>query len=221
MKHNVMVMLALVLVAGSAAAVDQYRLSMRWAQERPVSVLIEVEESPEGYTVSARDDAGRLTSRVCFDRAYRAVEATTTGVDGEVPYTVTARVDGRLDVSRAGRRTTLTAAAPYVPEGDSQYWLFSRWLAADPTFSARTVSFFDPGGGRLVGMRVRKGGSELITVGGRTVAAVRIEVSLASPVLRIFWPHVYTYWFAASDSRFLAYEGRDREGRVGRIEVVE
>ena len=127
--------------------------------------------------------------------------------------------DGRRIAAQSGGRTwNLEARNAIVLSGPSTFWVFQSWLSRDPRFTEKSFSFYQDSEKKLVGMRLRNAGIETISVGGTSLRAYRLDMTLADPLARMFWPHVYRYWFSAEDFRFLAHEGRMADRRISRTE---
>ena len=115
-------------------------------------------------------------------------------------------------------------------------------VAVERSGDTTTIRSFD--GGRVVGesvldengnpfsYRTFAGGGaapfEATVGGGRRIAArsggrewnikSQNAIVLSDSLARMFWLHVYRYWFSAEDFRFLAYEGRMADNRISRTE---
>jgi hypothetical protein len=138
--------------------------------------------------------------------------------DGTVSFEAT-MTNGRRIVARSGSREwNGKSPGSIVLTDPSSFWVFSLWLSRNPTFLEKNFSLYQENDNRLVGMKLRNAGMETITVGKKTLRAHRLEMALSDPIGRIFWPHVYRYWFSADDFGFLAYEGLLADKRLSRTE---
>jgi hypothetical protein len=89
-------------------------------------------------------------------------------------------------------------------------------LSGRKSMSFRSIGTQGPGELKIGKMTVTRQGEEAIELNGRTVAAVRVRISL-SGLLSVFWHG--DYWYRKSDGRFLRYRGKNRSG--GPVAVSE
>jgi len=73
---------------------------------------------------------------------------------------------------------------------------------------------------RTVPMYLKLVGKEEVMIDGKKTDALKYEMGLSSALISAFWPHKYYYWYAASDRRFLKYEGLGENKKVQTIQLV-
>jgi hypothetical protein len=181
---------------------------------------VAVEASSGVTAIRVHDASDRLLRQIELGDGFVPIRSFLYASDGslEVGLEVT---DGRAVAARTTRGVrTHTSRGPFLFSDESLYLVLSQWLANGFLAADRTADLYEARSGRFTPMRFRLVARGDVEIGDRCVGAVRVEMSLADPVGRLFWPHAYSYWFAADDGRFLAYEGRDQDGRVIRLERV-
>ena len=183
------------------------------------SVGVTIERSGATTTVRSFDD-GRTVSESTLDENGNPFSYRTFARDGAVSLEMIVSDGHRIAARSAGCTWSLETRNTIVLSGPSTFWVFQSWLSRDPRFSEKSFSFYQDSEKKLVGMRLRNAGIETIEIGGTSLRAYRLDMTLADPLARMFWPHVYRYWFSAEDFRFLAYEGRMADRRLSRTENI-
>jgi hypothetical protein len=163
-------------------------------------------------------DGDRAVSESVLDENGNPFSYRTFAADGATSFEATVGDGRRIAARSGGREWIMRSQNPIVLSDPSNFWVFSLWLSHEPGFKEKSFSLYQESANRLVGMRLRNCGIEAITVGEKIIRAYRLDMSLSDPLARMFWPHVYRYWFSTEDFRFLAYEGRMADDRISRTE---
>jgi hypothetical protein len=209
--------LVLLGIVGASAQSTEWRLAGFIDGNPDGTIRVTIEGNGATTTIQTFDDGGAVSESV-LDGNGNPLSYRTFARDGSASLEMIVS-DGRRIVARSGGRTwNQESRNAIVLPGPSTFWVFSIWLSRDPRFTERSFSFYQDSERKLVGMRLRNAGIEMITVGGETLRAYRLDMTLADPLARLFWPHVYRYWFSTEDFRFLAYEGRMADDRISRTE---
>jgi hypothetical protein len=221
MRKGIAAFLLASLVFFASSQASTVRLATSWDGGAARLSTLKIEPREGGFLVDVLDGTGRVTGSASFDSGFRPTHYAQSGGEGERAYEVSVREGDRLAIRIDGSEKIVACERQYAPDGDSQFWFLSKWIASDPHAGTREIVFLDPEDMRLVEMSVKRLGTERLSIGGRSMDAARFEMSLSSGFLKLFWPYASTYWFSTDDMRFLAYEGRDRRGRTVRVEAVE
>jgi hypothetical protein len=204
-------------IACAAAQPVEWRLAgfIDGAADRESRVVIE----RDGPTTTIKSfDAGNMASTSVIDGNGNPALLRKFAADGSTVFEATVVDERRISARSGGREWSMKSANAIVLTDPSSFWVFSLWLSRNPGFTERRFSLYQENDNRLVGMKLRNAGMETITVGKNTLRAHRLEMALSDPIARMFWPHVYRYWFSADDFHFLAYEGMLADGRLSRTE---
>lgn len=179
--------------------------------DRTMNVLIE--RNGARTTVRSSDD-GRMVSESVLDGDGNPISYRTFAGDGATSLEA-AVDDGRgIMVRSRGREWNMISRNDIVLSDPSNFWVFSLWLSREPGFTERSFSLYQDGENRLVGMRLRNAGLQTIALGGRTLRAVCLEMTLSDPWARMFWPHRYRYWFSAEDGGQPAFPDGEQPCRL-------
>ena len=218
MKRALVAMALIFLTIASASAQSaQWRLA-GFIDGNPGRMMCVLIERNGARTTIQSSDGGRLVSESVLDENGNPFSLRTFALDGTTSFEATVG-DGRRIAARSGRREwSMKSQNAIVLSDPSNFWVFSLWLSREPGFKEKSFSLYQESENRLVGMRLRNCGIQTITVGEKILRACRLDMSLSDPLARMFWPHVYWYWFSAEDFRFLAYEGRMGDNRISRTE---
>ena len=73
---------------------------------------------------------------------------------------------------------------------------------------------------RAAEMYLKYVGEDELMVGGKKIKSLKYEMGLSSAFISLFWPYKYYYWYAASDRKFLKYEGMGENKKVQTIWLV-
>lgn len=218
MKDAFLAMALMVLSIVSASAQStEWRLAGFIDGIPDGTIRVTIERTAVTTTVRSFVD-GRAVSESILDRNGNPFSFRTFARDGAASLELIVSDGRRIAAQSGGRVWNLESRDAIVLPGPCTFWIFSMWLSRDPRFIEKSFSFYQDGQKKLVGMRLRNAGIETITVGGESLRAFRLDMTLADPLARMFWPHVYRYWFSAEDFRFLAYEGRMVDRRLSRTE---
>jgi hypothetical protein len=183
--------------------------------DRTIRVAIE----RSGATTMIRSfDGGRAVSESVLDENGNPFSYRIFAADGATSFEATVGDGRRIAARSGGREWNMKSQNAIVLSDPSNFWVFSLWLSREPGFKEKGFSLYQERENRIVGMRLRNCGIEAITVGEKIIRAYRLDMSLSDPLARMFWPHVYRYWFSTEDFRFLAYEGRMADDRISRTE---
>jgi hypothetical protein len=173
----------------------------------------------KGPTTTIRSfDGGSAVSTSSLDENGNPFLFRKFALDNSPIFEATVADGRRIAARSGGRERTVKSPNAIVLTDPSSFWVFSLWLSRNPAFMEESFSLYQEDENRLVGMRLRNTGVEMITVGKKTLRAHRLEMALSDPIARLFWPHVYRYWYSADDFRFLAYEGMLADKRLSRTE---
>jgi hypothetical protein len=218
MKRALVAMALIFLCIVNASALSaEWRLAgfIDGNPDRTIRVTIE----RNGATTMIRSfDGGRAVSESVLDENGNPFSHCTFARDGTTSFEATAGDGRRIAARSGGREWNMKSQNAIVLSDPSNFWVFSLWLSREPGFKEKSFSLYQESENRLVGMRLRNSGIQTITVGEKILRAYRLDMSLSDPLARMFWPHVYRYWFSAEDFRFLAYEGRMGDNRISRTE---
>jgi hypothetical protein len=218
MKEAFLAMSLLLLsIASASAQSTEWRLAGFIDGNPDGTIRVTIERNGATTTVRSFDDGGPVSESV-LDGNGMPLSYRTFARDSAASLEMTVSDGRRIAARSGGRAWNQESRNAIVLPGPSTFWVFSLWLSRDPRFSERGFSFYQESERKLVGMRLRNAGIETITVGGENLRAYRLDMTLADPLARLFWPHVYRYWFSAADFCFLAYEGKTADSRLSRTE---
>jgi hypothetical protein len=200
------------------APFEEWRLINFLDGKRGDADIVRIERG-DGRTI-IRDIAGdRLMSESVLDADGNPLVLRTFGPSGEVGAEVTVTEGRRIAARYGGAVKELASKDAVVLSDVGMFWVFSSWLAKDPSFSERTISIYQEDERRFQRMRLRNAGIETIRVGGRERRVYRLEMAIPDPLAKVFWPYTYLYWYSADDFRFLAYQGPLADKRISRVEA--
>lgn len=218
MKKALVAMSLIVLgIVNASAQSAEWRLAgfIDGNPDRTMCVLI---ERNGARTTIQSSDGGRPVSESVLDENGNPYSLRTFAGDGTTSFEATVGDGRRIAARSVGREWNMKSQNALVLSDPSNFWVFSLWLSREPGFKEKSFSLYQESENRLVGMRLRNTGIQTITVGEKNLPAYRLDMSLSDPLARIFWPHVYRYWFSAEDFQFVAYEGRMGDNRISRTE---
>jgi hypothetical protein len=211
----------LVTMAGNSLLNGETRVYEEKIKGRITTHNFIIDKSITGCTITLRSETGGKQIDQKFELATNLSALSWFYGDPEKKTKITAAKKGNkiyLKGIHEGKQIDKTFKINALPWNQS----FNIGLEKFAVSTEKKMKFWaigtsGPGDMKITTFSVKKKEVETITLKGKEVAAVHLQISLTG-LLSIFWTG--NYWYRKADGKFLRYKGKDRGSSRDGMELI-